>query len=163
MPEGRRWGVDNPSPAMKSFTAYINENEGEDFVSEAQVASTFIHHREWQQGHAQELVEERRIAKEKRDADAEKRKLDREQKKAEKDAEKDRPSGPLLAGRRDGPGDRTGLRRVRARDAEVADPQAPGSGEDAATGRGVLRVDTAPGAISGMGVDGFEIAEAGTL
>jgi hypothetical protein len=88
MPEGRRWGVDNPSPAMKSFTAYINEHEGEDFVSEAQVASTFIHHREWQQGHAQELVEERRIAKEKRDADAEKRKLDREQKKAEKDAEK---------------------------------------------------------------------------
>ena len=66
MVEGRRWSVDNPSPTMKSFTKYINEHEGEGFVSESQVAATFIHHRDWQAGHAQELVEERRIAKEQR-------------------------------------------------------------------------------------------------
>lgn len=88
MPEGRRWGVDNPSPAMKSFTKYINDKEGEGFVSEAQVASTFIHHREWQQGHAAELVEERAEAKKIREADAEKRKQERADKKAQKDKEK---------------------------------------------------------------------------
>jgi len=88
MPEGRRWSVDNPSPAMKSFTAYINDKEGEGFVSEAQVASTFIHHREWQKGHAAELEVERADAKVKREADAEKRKQDRADAKAKKDAEK---------------------------------------------------------------------------
>ena len=88
MVEGRRWSVDNPSPTMKSFTKYINEHEGEGFVSESQVAATFIHHRDWQAGHAQELVEERRIAKEQRDADAAKRKEASEQKKKEKADEK---------------------------------------------------------------------------
>lgn len=88
MAEGRRWSVDNPSPTMKSFTKYINEREGEGFVSEAQVASTFIHHRDWQQGHAAELNEERAEAKKVREAEAEKRKQERADKKEQKDKEK---------------------------------------------------------------------------
>lgn len=88
MPEGKRWGVGNPSPTMKSFTAYINEHEGEGFISEDQVASTYVHHRKWQEGHAQELVAERAEAKATREAEAEKRKADRAEKKRIKDEEK---------------------------------------------------------------------------
>jgi hypothetical protein len=73
---------------MKSFAAYINEKEGEGFVSEAQVASTFIHHRDWQKGHASELGAERAAAKEAREAEAEKKKAEREIKKKEKDEAK---------------------------------------------------------------------------
>jgi hypothetical protein len=73
---------------MKSFTAYINEHEGEGFVSEAQVASTFIHHRDWQQGHAQELVVERAEAKAKKEIDDEAKRVKKAEEKAKKDAEK---------------------------------------------------------------------------
>ena len=97
MPEGRRWSVDNPSPTMKSFTAYINEREGEGFVSEAQVAATFIHHRDWQPGHAQELVAERAEAKAKKEADDEVKKAKKAEEKAVKDAEKAEKEADRLA------------------------------------------------------------------
>jgi C4-dicarboxylate-specific signal transduction histidine kinase len=117
MAEGRRWSVDNPSPTMKSFTAYINEKEGEGFVSEAQVAATFIHHRDWQQGHAAELVTERAEAKKVREAEAEKRKEDREAKKKEKDEAKAKREAEAEQKRKD-------------KEAAKAAKEAEGSGAD---------------------------------
>lgn len=109
MPEGRRWSPENPSPAMKSFTKFINDKGYA--VSERDVAATFVFHREWQQGHASELAAEREASKGEREAAkaakaeareakkaereeakkakqeaAEAKKADREQKKAEKEA-----------------------------------------------------------------------------
>ena len=88
MAEGRRFTIENPSPTMVSFATYIREKEGEDFVTDAQVAATFIHHRDWQQGHASELATERAAAKEKREAEQEQKKIEREAKKKEKDEAK---------------------------------------------------------------------------
>lgn len=84
---GKRWSPENPSPAMKSFAAYIKDKGYDDSADlETTVAATFVFHREWQQGHAGELVAERAQAKEAREAAAEQKKLEREQKKAEKEA-----------------------------------------------------------------------------
>lgn len=96
MPEGRRWSPENPSPAMKSFAAYIKEqgyNDSSDL--ETTVAATFVFHRDWQQGHASELVKEREESKNKREEEKaakakerEEKKAEREKAKAEKEAEK---------------------------------------------------------------------------
>jgi hypothetical protein len=91
MPEGKRFTPESPSPAMKSFAEYIR-GQGYDDATDlvTTVAATFVHHRDWQIGHAKELDVERAAAKEQREADAEKRKADREAKAAEKKAEKER-------------------------------------------------------------------------
>lgn len=83
---GKRWSPENPSPAMKSFAEYIRGkgyDDSADLVTT--VAATFVFHREWQQGHASELVQERAEAKEKREAEAVEKKAKREAEKAEKD------------------------------------------------------------------------------
>lgn len=98
MPEGRRWSPENPSPAMKSFAAYIREQGYDDSADlETTVAATFVFHRDWQSGHAKELVNERAEAKAQREAaqaekakEREAKKAEREQAKAEKEAEKER-------------------------------------------------------------------------
>jgi len=88
MPEGRRYSPQNPSPAMVSFANYIREEEGADSITNEQVAYTFVHHRDWQTGHAKQLVTERAEAKVTRDAEAEKKKAEREAKKAQKDEDR---------------------------------------------------------------------------
>lgn len=91
MPEGRRWSPENPSPAMKSFAAYIRGQGYDDSADlETTVAATFVFHRDWQQGHAGELVQEREASKAQREADKAQKAHEREQKKQERDAEKAR-------------------------------------------------------------------------
>jgi hypothetical protein len=86
MPEGRRWSPENPSPAMKSFTKFIND-KGYD-VSERDVAATFVFHRDWQQGHASELAAEREASKGEREAAKAAKAQEREAKKAEREEAK---------------------------------------------------------------------------
>lgn len=89
MAEGRRWSPENPSPAMKSFAAFIKEKGYDDSADlETTVAATFVFHREWQQGHAQELVAERAQLKEQREAEKAKKAEEREAKKAEREKAK---------------------------------------------------------------------------
>lgn len=97
MAEGRRWSPENPSPAMKSFASYIKEKGYDDSSDlETTVAATFVFHREWQQGHASELVAEREATKAQREeakaAKAQEReanKVKREAAKAEKEQERE--------------------------------------------------------------------------
>lgn len=89
MPEGRRWSPENPSPAMQSFAKYIKEqgyDDNSDLVTT--VAATFVFHRDWQQGHAQELTQEREASKAKREEDKAKKAQEREVKKAEREKAK---------------------------------------------------------------------------
>lgn len=89
MPEGRRWSPENPSPAMKSFAAYIKEQGYDDSTPlETTVAATFVFHRDWQQGHAAELVQEREALKAQREQEKAQKAQEREEKKAQKAKEK---------------------------------------------------------------------------
>jgi hypothetical protein len=89
MPEGRRWSPENPSPAMKSFAEFIrNKGYSDGADLETTVAATFVFHREWQSGHAAELVKEREEGKAAREAEKAQKAQEREAKKAERDKAK---------------------------------------------------------------------------
>jgi membrane protein involved in colicin uptake len=96
MPEGRRYGPDNPSPANAAFAQYIRDQGHE--ITDKQVQLTSIYHREWQAGHAEQTRQDRKVInaeKEKeREAKAEKREQDRkdraEKKKADEEAKEKR-------------------------------------------------------------------------
>lgn len=89
MPEGKRYTPENPSPAMKSFAAYIKEQGYDDTTDlETTVAATFVFHRDWQKGHASELVKEREEAAKAREEAKAKKAEEREQKKQEREAAK---------------------------------------------------------------------------
>jgi hypothetical protein len=89
MPEGRRWSPENPSPAMKSFAQFIRDKGYTDSADlETTVAATFVFHREWQAGHAAELVKEREEGKAAREAEKAKKAEEREAKKAEREKAK---------------------------------------------------------------------------
>lgn len=97
MAEGRRFTPENPSPAMKSFAAFIKDKGYDDSTDlETTVAATFVFHREWQQGHASELAGEREAARKAREeakaakaAEREEKKAQREAAKAEREAERE--------------------------------------------------------------------------
>jgi hypothetical protein len=89
MADGRRFTPESPSPAMKSFAAYIKEQGYTDETDlETTVAATFVFHRAWQQGHASELGAERAAAKEAAEAAKAEKAKEREAKKAQKAEEK---------------------------------------------------------------------------
>lgn len=93
MPEGRRYTPESPSPAMVSFANFIKGKGYDDSTPlETTVAATFIFHRDWQAGHAEEVRQEREANAGKREAEKAAKAAEREankQKKAEEKALRD--------------------------------------------------------------------------
>jgi hypothetical protein len=122
MPEGRRWSPENPSPAMKSFAAYIRNQGYDDSADlETTVAATFVFHRDWQQGHASEIAQEREATKAQREQEKAAKAQEREQKKAEREAEKERKAQEKEAKRQE---------REAAKAAKEAEKQVDGDDSD---------------------------------
>jgi hypothetical protein len=88
MPEGRRYGPDNPSPAMKDFTRYIQEH-GYPEVTESQVAATAYFHREWQIEHAERTRQERKVKNAEKEEERKVKEAKREQDKKDRAAKKE--------------------------------------------------------------------------
>jgi hypothetical protein len=87
MAVGRRYGPEDPSPAMKDFTKYIQEHGYPD-VTESQVAATAYFHREWQIEHAERTRQERKVANAQKEEDRKVKEAKREQDKLDRAAKK---------------------------------------------------------------------------
>lgn len=139
MPEGRRWSPETPSPAMRSFAAYIREQGYDDSADlETTVAATFVFHRDWQQGHAAELVKEREEGRAAKDAEKAQKAQEREDKKKEREAAKAVKEQEKEAKRQE-------REAAKAEKEAKAAEEAPADGEDAVTGEPRRRLRTKNG------------------
>jgi hypothetical protein len=111
MPQGRRFGPDNPSPTASSLAQYIREH-GTD-ITDGQVAAVWYFHPEWQPGHAEQVRQERAVKDQEKAAEKERKAQEKAQKDRDKAAEKERKS-----------------QEKAAKDAEKAEKAASGEGAD---------------------------------
>jgi hypothetical protein len=88
MPQGRRFGPDNPSPTASSLAQYIREH-GVD-IEDKHVAAVWYFHPEWQPGHAEQVNKERAANRERKEQEKAQKAQEKAKKDQEKAAEKER-------------------------------------------------------------------------